>query len=193
MIDKTTTPEAKVDYGYYYITDDAMNYTLKNAFAIFGVVDVKGGTDPLQFAMNWKGSEEATEMYLDELVDTYQNTLIYVKTVDGLVDEITIIGENEYLVAGKGTALYLSADEYEFIKTGVLKCEVVKTTTNENKETIEYFEADGLNVTENTVIVNENGIGTLSDMLTLDGESLYVIYNAKMTAIAIFIIPAEIA
>lgn len=188
---KDAEAPAKEAYGYYYITDDAMNYTLKDTFAVFGVVDVEGGTEPLQFAMNWKGSEEATEMYLDWMVETYQNTLIYVKTVDGLVSEITFIGENEYLVSGKGTALHLDGGEYEFIKTGVLKCDVLKTVTNEDKTVTEYFEADGLNVTENTVIVNENGVGTLSDMLTLDGEDLYVIYKGT-TAIAIFIVPADI-
>ena len=220
---------AKETYGYYFITDDAMNYTLKDTFAVFGVVDVEGGTEPLQFSMNFAGSEEATEMYLDWMVEKYQNTLIYVKTVDGLVTEVTYItetklvkdvmttekgkdengkdviiykpltttetayktGDNAYLVAGKGTALHLDGGEYEFIKTGVLKCDVLKTVTNEDETVTEYFEADGLNVTENTVIVNENGVGTLSDMLTLDGEDLYVIYKGT-TAIAIFIVPADI-
>ena len=208
--------KSNVSYGYYYITNDAMNYTLKDHFAVFGVVDQKGNTDPLLFAMNHAGNaghvcdadckekceiktvllpgfvnvnnlkgEELTEAYLEWFVETYQNKLVLVKFVDGVVDEMKeVVNEAGNVDLKYADAMFVAGGNYAFIETGVLKVYDGPVADETSKITI------ALNVNSNTVIINNDGIGELSDMEELEGNNLYVIYSGT-TAIAVFVVPVN--
>ncbi len=168
-------------YGYYYLTNDAACYTLKDHLAIFGVVDAEGKTDPLLIKLSKDADKDVAEAIVEEFVEKNLNKLFLVEFLNGYVVDMTEVIDIE---AGKDdigswkSAMLVDGEDYEFIKTGVLK----------------VYEGDevavALNVNSNTVIVNEDGVGTLADMLDLEGNDLYVIYKGT-TAIAIFVVPVE--
>lgn len=167
------------EYKYVYITGDAMNYKLKDQFALLGVVDVAGNTDPLAFSMSYAGNEAATEAALNEIVELYQDMLCHVVLENGKVVAIAPValdGINAPIYL-EGNAEYFAADEVHFTSTGAI---IVLDGTGR-----------AFNVNHNTVIINEGKVGSaINNMDYIYGNNIYVVY-AGSTAMAIFVTPTS--
>ena len=201
--DKDTT-----SYGYYFLTDDAMSYALKDSFLVLGVVDGKGSTEPLVFGMNYAGN--ATHEHDEDCVEDCEIQTVLVpgfENVNNLKGEALTEAYLEWFAETHQNKLFLVkfvngmvdemtevealdavedeysaamfVDSYEFIETGVLK-----VLDGEGKV------AMALNVNNQTTIINLNGVGTKDDLVNLEGEDLYVIYSGT-AASAIFVVPHE--
>ena len=181
----TAAPTVETGYGYYYITNKAFNYTLKDFYAIFGVVDAEGNTDePLAFVLGYNGITEEAELeqYLDKFVAENQDTLWLVEFEDGIVVSMEKVTNKAAGKDDKGSwksAMLVDGENYIYIETGVLK------VLDAEGEVIE-----ALNVNGKTFIYNIDGVGTPDSLLDLDGNDLYVIYGSNH-AYTIFVVPAE--